>query len=192
MDSFSIFFYVFIYSLLLVVEDRASDTIKILLSDTGHSSATVLALLNNLHLLELDEDRSDNTGVGLLEVLGADTALVGATVPLAELTYAKSRAEVDLAGDGSGTDVVPVIAVGGELLVAGGLDEVGPDGELELVGVLEVLSVGGDEVASGNVTDADSTGFVFSHFELLYTKRGTVGLCVGRRGWRGWVRYMLS
>lgn len=166
--DFDFFFITYlIYSLLLVVEDRASDTIKILLSDTGHSSATILALLNNLHLLKLDEDRSDNTGVGLLEVLGADTALVGATVPLAELTYAKSRAEVDLAGDGGGTDVVPVIAVGGELLVTGGLDEVGPDGELELVGVLEVLSVGSDEVASGNVTDADSTGFVFSHFELL-------------------------
>jgi len=149
------------------VEDRTSDTVKILLTDTGHSSATVLALLNNLHLLKLNEDRSDDTGVGLFEVLGADAALVGTTIPLAELTYAESRAEVDLAGDGGGTDVVPVVAVGSELLVAGGLDEVGPDGELELVGVLEVLGVSGDEVASGNVTDADSTGFVFSHFVLL-------------------------
>jgi len=171
-----VFVFYIIYSLLLVVEDRASDAIKILLSDTGHSSSTALALLDNLHLLKLDEDRSDDTGVGLSEVLGADAALVGAAVPLAELTYAESRAEVDLAGDGGGADVVPVLTVGGELLVAGGLDEVGPDGELELVGVLEMLGIGGDEIAGGDVTDADSTGFVFGHFGLLYTRGRTVGI----------------
>ena len=146
--------------LLLVVEDRPGDAVEILLSDPRHAAATTLALLGDLHLLELDEDATDDTRVGLAEVLGLDALLVGASVPLPELADAESRAEVDASRDGRGADVVPVVAVGGELLGHGGLDEVGPDGELELVGVLEVLGVGGDEGLGGHVADANSSGFL--------------------------------
>merc|ERR1719253_2397213 len=64
--------------------------------------------------------------------------------------------------DGRGPDVVPVLAVGRELLRNGGLHQVRPDGELELVGVLEVLGVGGDERLGGDVPHADSASF-FGH-----------------------------
>lgn len=42
------------------------------------------------------------------------------------------RTEVDVASDGGGTDVEPVLVVRGELLAGAGLDDVDPDGDLEL------------------------------------------------------------
>jgi len=115
------------------MENGSGDAVKILLSDASHATAPVLALLNNLHVLELDEGRADDAGVGLAEVLSADSVAVVSTVPLTQLTNTKTRAKVYLAGDRGGTDVVPVIAVGGELVGARSLHKVGPDGELELV-----------------------------------------------------------
>lgn len=94
-------------------------------------------------------------------MLGPGSPAVGSSVPLLEGSDSGAGAEVDLAGDGGGADVVPVVSVGGELLEYGSLDHVGPVGELELVAVLEVLGVGADELSGGDVPDGDSTGFEF-------------------------------
>eukprot|EP00518_Triparma_eleuthera_P009906 CAMPEP_0182477554 /NCGR_PEP_ID=MMETSP1319-20130603/31059_1 /TAXON_ID=172717 /ORGANISM="Bolidomonas pacifica, Strain RCC208" /LENGTH=161 /DNA_ID=CAMNT_0024678801 /DNA_START=30 /DNA_END=515 /DNA_ORIENTATION=- len=155
--------------LLLVLEggpsDASGDAVQVLLPDPGDLPPLGPGLLNDLHLLKALEDGADEAGVGLAEVLGAGAAAVGAAVPLLEGADTGAGAKVDLAGDGGGADVVPVVAVGGKLLEDGGLHGVGPVGELELVAVLEVLGVGLDEIGGGDVTDGDAAGLkLFRHF----------------------------
>jgi len=122
------FFGIFKYS--------SGNTVQILLSDTAHLFSATLRLLGNLHLFKLNKDRSDDTSISLTEVLCSGSSAVVSTIPFSQLANSNSGAEVDLTGNGGGTDVVPVITVGGELLGDGGLDEIGPDGELEFVTVL--------------------------------------------------------
>lgn len=55
----------------------------------------------------------------------------GTTVELGQSANTDVLAEVDVAGDGGGTDVVPVGVVRSELLAGAGLDKVDPDGDLE-------------------------------------------------------------
>mmetsp|Transcript_19668 Transcript_19668/g.42774 ORF Transcript_19668/g.42774 Transcript_19668/m.42774 type:complete len:203 (-) Transcript_19668:74-682(-) len=145
-----------------IVKDTSSNTIQILLSHPGHTSSTILARFRNLHLLQLNQHAPDDTGVGLAKVFRTGTPAVVSSVPLSELSHSDSRTEVDLARDGGGADVVPVLSVGGEFVGDGGLDEIGPDGEFEFIRVLEMFGVGGDECLGGYVADADSSCF-FGH-----------------------------
>lgn len=145
-----------------IIKDSSGNTVQVLLTNTGHLSASTLSLLGNLHLLELKKDRSDDTSISLTEVLGSSSSAVVSTIPFPQLANTNSGAEVYFTCDGGGTDVVPVITVGSEVLGDGGLDKVGPDGELEFVTVLQVLGVGGDEGLGRHIADTDSSGF-FGH-----------------------------
>lgn len=60
------------------------------------------------------------------------TAVGSGSVELLKGTNTDVLAEVDVTGDGSRTDVVPVGVVGSELLSGTGLDDVDPDGDVEL------------------------------------------------------------
>jgi len=59
-------------------------------------------------------------------VAGAGTTVLLSTVGLAETTDTDGLAEVDVTSDGSGTDIEPVHALGGELLGVASLDGVNP------------------------------------------------------------------
>lgn len=59
-------------------------------------------------------------------VAGARATVLGATVDLAETANTDGLAEVDVAGDGSGADVVPVDALGRELLGVRSLRDISP------------------------------------------------------------------
>lgn len=57
---------------------------------------------------------------------GADTAVLGGAVDLAETADTDGLAEVDVAGDGGSAHVEPVNVLGRELLGGTGLDDVDP------------------------------------------------------------------
>lgn len=57
---------------------------------------------------------------------GAAASVLGGTVDLSETANTDGLAEVDVAGDGGGTDVEPVNVLGRELLGGTSLDGVNP------------------------------------------------------------------
>ena len=57
---------------------------------------------------------------------GADTPVLGGTVDLSETANTDGLAEVDVAGDGGGTNVEPVDILGRKLLGRASLDELNP------------------------------------------------------------------
>lgn len=59
-------------------------------------------------------------------VRGLGTAVSGAAMDLSETADTNGLAEVDVTGDGSGAGVVPVGALGWELVRRRGLDSVDP------------------------------------------------------------------
>ena len=144
-------------------EDGSGDTVQILLTDGCDSSSSLLNRLNDLHLFELNENRANDTGVGFSEVFRSDSTSVGSSVPLLEHTNSDTWSEVDLSGDGSRSDVIPVLTVRGEFLEDTGLDGISPDRQFELVRVFQVLGIGFNESRSWDVTDANSSCF-FGHF----------------------------
>jgi hypothetical protein len=160
--------------LLSLAKDSVSNTIKILLSHTSHSTSTILTRLADLHLLKLNEDTTNNPRIRLLKMLRSDSIAECPSVPLSQGTDSDTGTEVDLARDGCGADVVPVVAVGCEFLPGSGFDEIGPDGELEFVGVLQVLGVCLDELIGSYVTYTDST-FFLSHFDIFTVGREMEG-----------------
>jgi len=58
--------------------------------------------------------------------------VLGSTVQLGQSTDTDGLAQVDVAGKGSSSDVEPVRVVRGLLLVGTSLDNVNPDGDLDL------------------------------------------------------------
>lgn len=62
----------------------------------------------------------------------AVAAVDGAAVELLEGADTNVLAEIDVASDRGGTDIIPVGIVGSELLASAGLDDVNPDRDLEL------------------------------------------------------------
>ena len=81
---------------------------------------------NNSEVLELAEAVADDLTGGLSLVLGLGaTSLLGSVV-LAESVHTESLSQVELVSHGGGTGVQPVVAVWGELLVASGLNVLGP------------------------------------------------------------------
>lgn len=117
--------------------DAAGDQVHVLLPGGGDAAAALgaVVLLHEADRLELLHDVADEAPARLLEVLGLDAAgLVAAAELDAQLADAEALADVDLAGDGRGADVVPVAVEGRQLLEARRLDDVDPVGDLELWG----------------------------------------------------------
>ena len=79
-------------------------------------------------------------------VRGADTAVLGSAVDLAEAADTDSLAHVDVAGDGGGAHVVPVNVLRRELAGGAGLDGVDPAGDGELALTLQESGIGVDEL----------------------------------------------
>lgn len=79
-------------------------------------------------------------------VAGADAAVLGRAVDLAEAADTDGLAEVDVAGDGGGAHVEPVNVLGRELLGGTGLDDVDPTGNGQLALTLQERSIGVDEL----------------------------------------------
>jgi hypothetical protein len=106
---------------------RRERTVKIALAGLGDAAATLLlVLLDDADLFEGLEDLAVDGAGGVDVVRGADTAVLGGAVDLAETADADALAEVDVAGDGGGADVEPVNVLGGELVAGTGLDDVNP------------------------------------------------------------------
>jgi hypothetical protein len=103
----------------LLGEGLANDDLNIVVAD-------VLGGANVAGGLELLEAVADVLTSGLGEVLGAGAHALVATVVLAEGVDTALLAHVELVGDGGGTDVQPVVIVGGELPSAGSLGVLGP------------------------------------------------------------------
>lgn len=113
--------------LLVSLSGVLGDTVQITLAGLGDAAATLLlVMLNDANLLEGLEDLAVD-GAGGVDVLGGTAATVaGGTMDLAETADTDSLAEVNVAGDRGGTDVVPVNVLGRELLGNTSLDGVDP------------------------------------------------------------------
>lgn len=122
-----------LFIILTGMENSTSDPIEILLTNSCHSPTTRWYLFYDLHVLKLDENRPDDTRVCLSKMLCPGTASVGSTIPLLELTNAKTRTEVHFPCDGSGADVVPVLAIRGKFLEDTGFDDISPNGKFEFI-----------------------------------------------------------
>ena len=120
--------------LLLTLSLKAgnSDSVKVSLAVLRDPSATLGVLLEDTDTLKALDDLALNRARGVGVVRGAESSVRGTTVQLSQSTDTNSLAQVNVAGERSGADVVPVRVVGGLLLVSTGLDEVNPGGDLEL------------------------------------------------------------
>ena len=117
----------------LLGEGLANDDLNIVVAD-------VLGSTNVAGSLKLLEAVADVLTSGVGEVLGAGAEALVATVVLTEGVDTTLLAHVELVGDGGGTDVQPVVIVGGELPSAGSLVVLGPSGDLDFVTFLQMLS----------------------------------------------------
>lgn len=79
-------------------------------------------------------------------VVGAGATVLGRAVDLAQAADTDGLAHVDVTGNGSGADVVPVGVLGRELVGAGSLDSVNPSRDGELALTLQESRVGSDEL----------------------------------------------
>lgn len=113
--------------LLLGLSGGLGNSVQITLASLGDAAATLLlVLLKDTDLLESLHDLAVD-GAGGVDVLGGTAASVlGGTVDLSETANTDGLAEVDVTGDGGGTDVEPVNVLGRELLGGTGLDGVNP------------------------------------------------------------------
>ena len=120
--------------LLLSLSGGLGDTVQITLAGLGDAASTlVLILLENTNLLEGLHDLAVDGAGGVDVLAGARAAVLGGAVDLAEAANTDGLAEVDVAGDGGGADVVPVNVLGRELLGDASLDGVDPTLEKLLV-----------------------------------------------------------
>lgn len=102
-------------------------TVQITLAGLGDPAASlVLILLEDTDLLKGLHDLAVN-GAGSIDVVGwARATVAGGSVDLAKTADTDGLAEVDVAGDGRGANVVPVDRLRWELLGGAGLDRVNP------------------------------------------------------------------
>ena len=94
--------------------------------DGGTLLREVLGLANEASLLELLEAVADVLSGGLAGVLSLGAIAGLGSEVLAESVDANLVSHVELVADGGGAGVEPVIIERGELLVAGGLNGLGP------------------------------------------------------------------
>lgn len=113
--------------LLVSLSSGLGNTVQITLAGLGDAAATlVLVLLKDTNLLEGLHDLAVDGARGVDVLGGARAAVLGGAVDLAEAADTNSLAEVDVAGDGGGTDVEPVNVLRRELLGRAGLDGINP------------------------------------------------------------------
>ena len=98
--------------LLLLVNGGLGNTVQIPLAALGDAAATlVLVVLKDTNLFEGLQDLTVDGTRGVDVVGGAVAAVLGRAVDLAEAVDTDGLAEVDVTGNGSGADVVPIIFV---------------------------------------------------------------------------------
>lgn len=118
-------------------------TVQITLAGLGDpATSLVLILLEDTDLLKGLHDLAVN-GAGGIDVVGwARTTVAGGAVDLAKTADTDGLAEVDVAGDGRGANVVPVDGLRWELLGGAGLDRVNPTCDIALAsGLLKITSL---------------------------------------------------
>lgn len=121
------FYFDLLLILLLGLSGGLGNSVQITLAGLGDAAATlVLVLLNDANLLEGLEDLAVDGAGGIDVVAGAVATVLGSAVDLAETANTDGLAEVDVAGDGGGTDVEPVNVLGRQLLGGTSLDGVNP------------------------------------------------------------------
>lgn len=121
------FYFDLLLILLLGLSGGLGNSVQITLAGLGDAAATlVLVLLNDANLLEGLEDLAVDGAGGIDVVAGAVATVLGSAVNLAETANTDGLAEVDVAGDGGGTDVEPVNVLGRQLLGGTSLDGVNP------------------------------------------------------------------
>jgi len=101
-----------------------------------------------LKLLHAETDVLTSCSAGVLW-LGSVSCSV--TIVLAETVDTDLLAHVELVSDGGRTDIEPVVVVWGELLLASGLNVLGPVWHLDFVSLLEMRSEYFDELVGWDV-----------------------------------------
>ncbi len=120
-------FLLVILLLLISLSSGLGNTVQITLAGLGDAAATlVLVLLKDTNLLEGLHDLAVDGARGVDVLGGARAAVLGGAVDLAEAADTNGLAEVDVAGNGGGTDVEPVNVLRRELLGRAGLDGINP------------------------------------------------------------------
>merc|ERR1712173_48919 len=114
---------------------------------------STFGLLDELHLLELLERQSSDVAVTLVGVAGSEASVGAATVDNTHSADSHGALDVELSGNGGGSDVEPVIISRWHLLVGGGLGKVAPLGHVHLAGFLEERGKGGHEIGLVDVLD---------------------------------------
>jgi hypothetical protein len=113
--------------LLLGLEGGHGDTVQITLAGLGDAAATLVLIdLKDTDLLEGLADLAVDGAGGVNVTAGAGTAVLGGTVDLAQTADTDGLAHVDVTGNGSSADVVPVNVLGRKLLGGTGLDGIDP------------------------------------------------------------------
>lgn len=141
------FYFDLLLILLLGLSGGLGNSVQITLAGLGDAAATlVLVLLNDANLLEGLEDLAVDGAGGIDVVAGAVATVLGSAVNLAETANTNGLAEVDVAGDGGGTDVEPVNVLGRQLLGGTSLDGVNPTRDGQLALALQESSIGSDEL----------------------------------------------
>jgi len=98
--------------LLLGLDGGHGDTVQVTLAGLGDAAATLLlVLLEDTDLLERLHDLAVDGAGGVDVVRWAGTAVLWRAVDLPEAADTDGLAEVDVAGDGGGADVVPLQSV---------------------------------------------------------------------------------
>ena len=93
----------------LRLDDCSGDTVEIPLTVLADAAAAVVGLLEDTDLLERLEDLAVNGSGGVDVVGGARATVLGGAVNLPQTANTNGLAHVDVAGNGSGADVVPAI-----------------------------------------------------------------------------------
>ncbi|KAI3492262.1 hypothetical protein L1887_43288 [Cichorium endivia] len=114
------------------LEAGDGDTVKVTHAILRDATATLGVLLENTNALKTLDDLALHGARGVGVVRGAEAAVGGTTVELSQMADTDSLAQVDVAGERGGADVEPVGIVRGLLLEVTGLDNVDPDGHLDL------------------------------------------------------------
>ena len=96
-----------------------------------------------------------------------DSESLFSTINVFQGSNAQVTAEVDLAGQSSGSNVEPVGVERGDFLSFTGLDIISPFGDCEELILLEVVSVGMDEFLSGHIFNCEEGLFSVHQKDLL-------------------------
>lgn len=113
--------------LLASLSGRLGNPVQVSLAGLGDPAATLLlVLLEDANLLESLHDLAVDAAAGVDVLRRARSPVLGRAVHLPQPADTDRLAQVDVAGDGGGTDVEPVSVLRWQLLSVAGLDRVDP------------------------------------------------------------------